>query len=396
MKGLFLLLVDTFYPADITPEAKTNAFVASSLALRGWRVAIWGGQKAVQVHHAGNVEIVRNVQTWGLIELFRLAMWIGLHRPARIGIAYFVSGYSLKTHINWIPFIAKCFGIPCTTLFTNGNRPNRSIFQNVMLSGLGFSDHVNAPVGPLGGSDRLIFHSKANMLTLLGTERQARYSYVIVPPPFVLPRPPIAALFRQERTGRTPPKAQFVLGYFGLIYPSKGLEWLLNAVSLARKRGLSIKLIVIGGDTKTGDQAWNVACEDYRAMLEQLARNLKLQPHVIWCGYLGDVEASNLIADCHAVCLPFDDGVTGLRSSFVQCAMIGVPIITTLTDATDEYLRADDSGILFISPQNAEQIVQAISHLYADPHLRKTCRKRVRRFAARTYNCDAWGEAFDW
>lgn len=261
-----------------------------------------------------------------------------------------------------------------------------------MLRWLGFAHLLEVPAGPLGGSSRLVVYCMGDMVNLLGAEGLSKYSCSVVPPPTVLPPPASHGGVAEEA-----PSDHFLVGYFGLSYPGKGLEWLLRGLHLALQSGIPVKLIVIGGSgAVTANQAWNQICEDYSSSLKQLARDLGIQGIIMWCGYQDDKEAAKLIADCQAICLPFEDGVTGLRSSFVECATIGVPLITTLTGGTDEYLRAENSGILFVAPENSEQIAAAISRLYADPGLRQACREQVRRFAAKNFRSGAFVDALDW
>ena len=393
-KGTYLFIADAFYPKVLPPEAKTNAFIATSLAQRGWRVAIWGGAKAAVPPGVPRLKVVRKVETWNAFELIRMAAWIMLHRPARIGLAYFSSTYSMKAHINWLPFIAKWLGIHCTTLFTNGESTNRDPGQDRLFRWLGFAHLLGSPVGPLGASSHMVFYSMADKAKLLYCEDSSMYSYSIVSPPSFLRLPPGAGL-RSGDPSKIASTGHFQLGYFGLIYPGKGLACLIKGLSLVLESGISVRLVVIGGSgAVTADEASNKRCEDEEAELHQLALDLKVDYAITWCGYRDESEAAILITDCQAVCLPFDDGVTGLRSSFVECANLGVPVITTLTAATDDFLRAKGSGIMFVEPQNPEQIAAAIARLDADADLRRTCGEQVRHFAATHFKNGSLVDAF--
>jgi glycosyltransferase involved in cell wall biosynthesis len=394
IRGTYLLIADVFYPQELPPEAKTNSFLARSLAEMGWRVLLWGGARARSPIDSALLEVVRNVRKWSFLELIRMTFWIAWNRPSRIGLTYFSTAYSLKAHINWVPLIAKWFGIPCTTLFTNGVAPNRNRFQEQVARWLSLGHLLELPIGLLGTSAHLVFYSAADREKLLSKEGRSYFSYSIVTPPSVLGAPP-QSVFHRDGPEDFSSAAPFRLGYFGLIYFGKGLVYLIKALRLLFDRGHSVRLLVIGGGAPvTADEAWNQTCANHLKHLHQLARDLEIDHAITWCAYRSDFETAAMISGCHAICLPFDDGVTGLRSSFVECATIGVPLITTLTEASDDYFRTDGSGVLFVDPANPEQIAEAVMRLYESPALRLYSQEHVRRFAERYFRSSELVEAF--
>jgi glycosyltransferase involved in cell wall biosynthesis len=105
--------------------------------------------------------------------------------------------------------------------------------------------------------------------------------------------------------------------------------------------------------------------------------------------------AAQYIAACDAICLPFDDGLTNTRSSFMECAALGVPIITTITDRTDARLCDPKCGILFVTPRNPKQIVETILFLMEDKARAAHYRTLIVQFAKEYGRSEKIVECFD-
>jgi len=274
---------------------------------------------------------------------------------------YDVTEYSLKPTVTWIPLIAKFLRIPCATQMTNGVQPYRSGFQNIILAVIGFKRLVDLPIGPLAASERLMMYSWADKDALIGRSQSCPTSVTIVSPPAV---GILSGLSRKTEHNSN----LFIIGFFGLIYPSKGLEWLIEALSFVRNGPVPVCLSIIGqGGGISSNEAWNLKCRQYEMHLHELANNLGVQDLIQWHGFQPDYKAAELVTSCNLVCLPFDEGLTGTRSSFVECAKAGIPIVTTLDDSTDQYLKAPNSGITFVPPKSPQAIAKAINDLAINP-----------------------------
>jgi glycosyltransferase involved in cell wall biosynthesis len=181
-----------------------------------------------------------------------------------------------------------------------------------------------------------------------------------------------------------------------MLYPGKGVEWLVDAVEMLVRRGTSVKLALIGGNGGcTSDSDWNAACARYEMQLREKVRSQGLQSHTTFVGHAQASAAAQHIAACDAICLPFDDGLTGTRSSFLECAALGVPIITTISDRTDSRLCDIKCGILFVSPRNPKQIVETILFLMEDKARAAHYRTLIMQFAKEYGRNEKIVECFD-
>jgi glycosyltransferase involved in cell wall biosynthesis len=385
-KGVYLLIADSFYPSKLPPEARTNTYLADQLSSRGWQVVVWAQSTATCPPSAKHLSVIHRGRQWGVVELLRLTMWIIMHRPTKVALLYDVTEFSLKATVTWIPFLAKLTRTPCTTLMTNGVPPKRSKVQDAILSLLGLKV-VKSPIGPLALSERLILYSEADRRALFEDVIFEGSLSIVSPPSVGILRPRLARIEKESRN--------FVIGFFGLMYPSKGVEWIIRALARLEEMDIPVRLAVVGQDGGiTSNEGWNSKCKAYEQSLRELAIVLNVDGSIDWHGFQEDDRANELICRCDLICLPFDEGLTGTRSSFVECARVGMPVITTLTDATDDYLRAPDSGIIFVPPQNPEAIADAIAKIFANPNSCLDLGQKIKKFADSTFR-DQFIDAFE-
>ncbi|MBL9140080.1 MAG: glycosyltransferase [Verrucomicrobiales bacterium] len=114
--------------------------------------------------------------------------------------------------------------------------------------------------------------------------------------------------------------ARRVLGFFGTVGAGKQFEWVVDAWRAARQREPATALVVIGAKPEL---EW---CGDESRWFRGL-------------GYLSDAEASAALHSIDLLVLPFIDGVSERRSSFMAGLAHGRPVVTTLGPATGMDLR---------------------------------------------------------
>ncbi len=126
---------------------------------------------------------------------------------------------------------------------------------------------------------------------------------------------------REWRAGLGVDEKETLLCYFGFLNESKGGETLVRALVHIP----DAKLLMVGGQVGASDPT-NVA---YLARVKNLIAELGLMPRVLWTGYTPASEVSaNLIASDICV-LPYRDGASFRRGSFMAALAHGLPIVTT-------------------------------------------------------------------
>ncbi len=149
-----------------------------------------------------------------------------------------------------------------------------------------------------------------------------------------------------------------LLSYFGFLNESKGGEVLIQALNRLVKGGCNIYLLMVGGKVGSSDPT-NVA---YAQRLEALIDELGLGDRVLWTGYTEAREVSaNLVASDICV-LPYRDGASFRRGSFMAALVHGLPIVSTQPRVPLPEL-VDGRNIVLVTPDDAEALADKIADL---------------------------------
>ncbi len=167
-----------------------------------------------------------------------------------------------------------------------------------------------------------------------------------------------------------------VVGYFGFLNASKGIDTLLQGVRIARNNKLPIKLLMIGGRTGTSDPV-NIV---YAQEVDQMVDDLNLHEHIRWTGFVDDQAVSGHLTACDMVALPFRDGVSFRRGSLMAALAHGCPIITTHPQMDVPELISDEQ-VRMIPAESPTALSIAVEDLAYNPDLREELGRRARDLA---------------
>lgn len=148
-----------------------------------------------------------------------------------------------------------------------------------------------------------------------------------------------------------------VVGCVGRLCPTKGLDTLLWAVSLLRRRWPALQVVFIGGDS--GDNG-------FARRLRGMALDLRLS--VRFCGYRD--AAARLLPAFDLLAVPSRAEPFGLVT--VEALARGVPVVVTRSGGSREIVRDEREGLL-VPPDDPEALAEAIHRLLADHALRARC-----------------------
>lgn len=155
-----------------------------------------------------------------------------------------------------------------------------------------------------------------------------------------------------------------LLGYFGFLNESKGVDTLLQALARLGNAGASMRLILIGGRTGSSDKT-NLAYAEY---ITGLIQELGLSGQVRMTGYLAPTEVSALFEALDICVLPYRDGASFRRGSLLAALAHGCAIITTHPDPPVEELRHLEN-VYLVPPNDVPALAAAIATLAASPAL---------------------------
>ena len=165
-----------------------------------------------------------------------------------------------------------------------------------------------------------------------------------------------------------------LLAHFGLVYPGKGLETLLEALAILKSAQPEARLVVVG-DTRESERA-------YHADLEALAVRLGVARAVTWTGRRPAADVSRILGAADVFVAPFDGGASLRRSSLMAGLAHGLPVVTTSAAVPSPYLR-DGDNIALVPPRDAAALAARLAALLAAPAARTRLGKGARKLAAR-------------
>jgi glycosyltransferase involved in cell wall biosynthesis len=97
---------------------------------------------------------------------------------------------------------------------------------------------------------------------------------------------------------------------------------------------------------------------------EVLAIGVARSDDVSYTGFLPSDKFAECLAESDLVVLPFTDGVTGRRTSFISAAQVGVATLTTLTSPMDDFTV--DGAFEHTPPNHPDEFVAKAVDLAGD------------------------------
>jgi FkbM family methyltransferase len=376
------VLIISAFPPDPAPEANHALHISEHLAQSGLDVdvlcktgSIAGTQNNIAVHPV--------IDDWTWSSLPRLARCMRRCRPDVVLLLYIGWVYNHQPLITFLPTICKAIlpGVPCFTQFENIDTgfPPRSFLtralRNAMALWAGGKD-VHRLFGTLlRDSARIIVLSSPHRARLAAHCPEIEDKSVIMPPPPLIRfcQDPVTAR-RQARATIGAADGDFVLVYWGYVYPGKGVETLLEAFRIVYNGNRKIRLVIVGGSLEfpTGP----ISCGDYFQMVRELPERLGIAQRVTWTGHFDwDSDTGSRYLHAGDACvLPFDYGVTLNNSSLAAASTHGLPVIATnLPVGRDEGLE-HGRNIYLCPPQDARALAEAIELVSDSADLRERLR----------------------
>lgn len=154
-----------------------------------------------------------------------------------------------------------------------------------------------------------------------------------------------AAAQRDEQ----PPGGSWLIGTVALFRPRKGLEVLLEALALLRRRGRAVRLRAVGP----------FETPDYRQHIEARVAELGLQQDIDWIGFTPHV--SHELAKMDLFVLPSLFG-EGLPMVVLEAMAAGVPPIGTRVEGVPEAIKDGVNGLL-AAPGDAADLARCITRV---------------------------------
>ncbi len=132
-------------------------------------------------------------------------------------------------------------------------------------------------------------------------------------------------------------KAKPLVTYFGLLEPMKGIERFFQVAAILGSDGYSFS--VIGG--------YQPGRNPYHQALQEQCKSMGMQDVIVFAGHLNREEVAQRLANSNCCLLPFEEGVSDRRGSFLAAVVQGTPVVTTDGPyVPDVYRNFEGIGIL--------------------------------------------------
>ena len=136
--------------------------------------------------------------------------------------------------------------------------------------------------------------------------------------------------------------------FVGSLLPRKNLIRLVQAFDLFKsKNNTDIKLLI------SGRISWG------NKELKYIVNSLKFKEDIIFCGRLSDLELTEVLSSCIALC--YVSLFEGFGMPIVEAMRCGVPVITSNVSSMPEI--AGDAAVI-VNPFNIDEISNAMNLIY--------------------------------
>ncbi len=327
---------------------------------------------------------------WSWREMGRMRAFIRECSPDVVYLMYIGLMYKGHPMITFAPTILKRMfpHVPFITRYESvfvGANPSQTslpsrMFRRAMVWWAGGNEVAYSSGTLLRDSDRIIVLCERHRAILIEEWPPVSKKVELIPPP---PNLRVVRNDRGEarRRGRSKLGLQdshFVITFFGYLYRTKGIEFLLQAFHALRQQRKMVKLLFIGGKVGLNVEG----SEDYFERMQDMAKALEIEDDVIWTGPVdSDAEdGSNYLHAADLAVLPFLQGVQLNNSSLATIAAHGLPIIATRGPLLDSPF-IHGRNILLCEPKDDQAIAQHIVRVMDDPTLRASLKTGVMQLA---------------
>jgi colanic acid/amylovoran biosynthesis glycosyltransferase len=165
----------------------------------------------------------------------------------------------------------------------------------------------------------------------------------------------------------------------GRLVEKKGHRYAFEALAELVRRGVPVKLIVVGEG------------EDYSRIL-RLRGRLGLREHIEFAGSTNHAGVRAHMADAdallHCSITPANGDIEGIPNALVEAQAMGLPVIGTRHGGIVEAIRADQTGFL-VPERDVASLVEALATLATDRARRLAMGRAARGFVVRDFNLKA-------
>jgi glycosyltransferase involved in cell wall biosynthesis len=183
-----------------------------------------------------------------------------------------------------------------------------------------------------------------------------------------------------SKRARTDESAEFNLLFLSRIEQKKNLESLLQALRLVRTKNPNVTMSIAGdGDPK------------YVAALQSLARDMSIEPHVNWLGYVKGDQKNGVLGAASAFVLPSHSENFGI--AVAEALAAGLPCLVSRGVALSVEVEKAGAGIVIGTAPN--EIAAGVEKLLAQPGEIVAMSMAARALAVNSFSLDTMGKRLE-
>jgi glycosyltransferase involved in cell wall biosynthesis len=297
----------------------------------------------------------RLVARWGWNILPLVAGWVRGQSPDVVHIQYQTAAYGMHPAVNFLPaWLHSRVGRAIRVVVTYHDVNVPYLFPKAHA----LRTWITYQIGR--SADAAVATNAEDHVAL--TAALPRRPYLIpIGSNIAMALPPGFDRERQRiRWGFGPP--DIVLCYFGFLNESKGGDSLIRVLDSLVKSGYNCSLLMIGGKVGSSDPT-NIA---YAQRIDALIDEIGLSGRVVWTGFSDAEEVSANLLAADICILPYRDGASFRRGSFMAALAHGRPIVSTEPRVSIPELRHGEN-ILFAPPDDVSTLAGQVVALINNP-----------------------------
>lgn len=151
----------------------------------------------------------------------------------------------------------------------------------------------------------------------------------------------------------------------GSIFPGRGYEMLIRAVSECAQNGVDVYVKVLGP-----------CAPDYLRILEKLTREVGVENRIQWSGSVSISEVSNAYLDGHIGLVLYegsDPGNDGLSNKILECVSSGRPVLAGNLPENASFVESNNVG--WTCEMTVEGIAEKLTHIWKLGVSSELCRR---------------------
>lgn len=317
-------------------------------------------ERGCEVTEEDRLTIHRCIVHWDVVRHQRIVQWIATLDPDVVNIQYQPAMFEMRGAINLFPrWQNRRIAPPIVTTFHDLRPP-----------------YLFPKAGPLRkwAVEQLAIHSQGAILTndedfsmlenILHAKKANTRLQLIPIGSNIAPHPPANYDRETWRAKHRLNSGDFLIGFFGFLNRSKGVETLLDALAQLRNENVPAHVLLIGGRAGSSDPTNYAYAAEIDARIETLGLNAFVQS----TGFTTPSEISSALLACDACALPFRDGVSLRRGTLHAALAHGCAIVTTHPQTPSRHFR-QGVNMLLVPPDDAAELARSLKILWRTPEL---------------------------